>query len=1415
MKPKNTNENQINENEVKKRGTLYVTITCITMLVLITMLAMVMIGILTTDTGKQQIANISKTPILGAEGTITESIGENVTASFDGSTVTISSTSEIGTIDSPMLNSFFNICGKSNVKTITFANEVYAPALSNQLFYGLSEMTGINHANYLDTSNVTSMNSMFQGCNSLTTLNLSDWDVSNVTGAGMTGVFTQCSGLETIDVTNWQIGNINMSGMFYGCSSLKSIDMSTWDMSGVTNTMMMFGGCTALTDIYTPKAYSNQTIELPDTYYNLNEDDDGDGYTEGTKVGEHVVATFNAGTGELTIASTVTFDESYSSFSAETFEDSVHLSTAQVGTIDNEKLHSLYDTYGYDKIITITFANKVYAPEDSTSLFENLDQLTSIEKAENLDISKVKSMYKMFCDCSNLISIDVSIWDTREVTDMAGIFSGCEKLESIDVGSWNTEKVTEMRSMFNNCKELTTIDVSSWETELVTDMSRIFNGCEKLESIDVGNWNTENVKDISYMFHDCTKLTQIDVSSWNTENVTTMEGLFWNCNKLTTLDVADWKTEKVINMSEVFYDCSNLETLDVSKWDTSEVTSMANMFNNCTELMEIDVSNWKTEKVTNIYALFNNCNKVTILDVTNWKTGKVTDMTNIFCNCSSLETLDVSKWDTSEVTSMANMFCNCSNLEEIDVSKWNTEKVTNMYALFFNCNKLTTLNVTNWETGKVIDMTNMFCNCSNLGTLNVSKWDTSEVTSMANMFNNCTELMEIDVSNWKTEKVTNMYALFLNCNKLTTLNLINWDMSEVTEAQEMFKGCTALKDIYTPKAYSAQTINLPSSFYCLDADPESGYTEGKTKVGDHVSATFDEEAKEVKIASTTNTFNSFTAGTFGDLESVHLSTEQDEIIGTLDKTMLKDFLSTCEGKEIITFENEVKAPENSSQLFYNLNDITTINANSLDTSNVKNMVSMFSNCTALETINVSDWHTENVTSMSYMFNCCENLQELNVDDWNTGNVTDMMDMFYGCSSLTELDLSNWNTGSLTNTTAMFNGCSGLIELDISNWDMSKVTQTMMMLNRCTSLTDIYTPNACSNAEVDLPSDYWYNVDNETDNNVYSSFVNNDNFTETVHLSKLVDYDIHYELDNGTVSEGNPNTYNAVSNFTLNNPAKEGYKFTGWTGSNGTDKEMTVTINGREMTGELNYTANYSIDPHVLTINPNGGTWNDKTENSTFELELNETKTIEDPERRGYTFDGWDISEEGSTIIEGVFTMGSKDVTLTAKWIPRNDTRYTVKHWKQTLEAANRDNVVAGLESAQAETIINPADYEFIEADNKTGTTGASVTPDVNKYPGLESPDPVTVEILGDGSLEVNYYYTRRADLSYTVNYIDKDEQKEIEAPKVVDEQIFGSEITTSSEVKTIDGYDYNSIDPEEILVIGTGENVIKIYYIKK
>ena len=65
----------------------------------------------------------------------------------------------------------------------------------------------------------------------------------------------------------------------------------------------------------------------------------------------------------------------------------------------------------------------------------------------------------MFCNAKDIISVNLSDFDTSTVTNMTHMFFNCNKLTSIDVSTFNTQLVTDMKNMFEQCSSLESLDL--------------------------------------------------------------------------------------------------------------------------------------------------------------------------------------------------------------------------------------------------------------------------------------------------------------------------------------------------------------------------------------------------------------------------------------------------------------------------------------------------------------------------------------------------------------------------------------------------------------------------------------------------------------------------------------------------------------------------------------------------------------------------------------------------------------------------------------------------------------------------------------------------------------------------------------------------------------------------------------------
>lgn len=166
------------------------------------------------------------------------------------------------------------------------------------------------------------------------------------------------------------------------------------------------------------------------------------------------------------------------------------------------------------------------------------------------------------------------------------------------------------------------------------------------------------------------------------------------------------------------------------------------------------------------------------------------------------------------------------------------------------------------------------------------------------------------------------------------------------------------------------------------------------------------------------------------------------------------------------------------------------------------------------------------------------------------------------------------------------------------------------------------------------------------------------------------YTITYDLGDGGFGtkaiNNNPETYTSSDKITLQEPTWAEHKFIGWTGSNGTTPQKSVTISNR--TGNLKFKANWTNAVSTLTLSANGGEFTKGPNLSAGATTLTVTVasgtsyTFSDVavSRDGYTFSGWkQTSGAGSGTVyppsKGPGNV-SEDASYQAVW---TETKYTI------------------------------------------------------------------------------------------------------------------------------------------------------------
>ena len=180
----------------------------------------------------------------------------------------------------------------------------------------------------------------------------------------------------------------------------------------------------------------------------------------------------------------------------------------------NENAHLIYDGMkisdlpNYASLEKVVFEEsfKKFKPTTLSSFFKELKSLTSIIGLENLNTTHVTDMSKMFYNCYNLSSLNLSQFNTGNVEKMNEMFYYCRGLNSLDLSAFNTAKVNNMYRMFYYCFAKT-IDLSSFNTANVENMDEMFAGASLVVNIYTSDsFKTDKLTNSKDMFNFCTNL---------------------------------------------------------------------------------------------------------------------------------------------------------------------------------------------------------------------------------------------------------------------------------------------------------------------------------------------------------------------------------------------------------------------------------------------------------------------------------------------------------------------------------------------------------------------------------------------------------------------------------------------------------------------------------------------------------------------------------------------------------------------------------------------------------------------------------------------------------------------------------------------------------------------------------------------
>ena len=720
-------------------------------------------------------------------------------------------------------------------------------------------------------------------------------------------------------------------------------------------------------------------------------------------------------------------------------------------------------------------------------------RITKVVFDSSFKAYKPTSTKNWFLDCTKVVSFEgMENLCTDQVTDMFRMFCGCESLKTIDVSYFNTAKVRYMEYLFAACSKLTTIYCDENWDDGNNRGAYMFRGCSSLKGIahyKDYEWNEEManaatgyftskayvaVNDGTLTFYYGTDRSTCTGSKYGIYQTWPIEGLedypIWTIQydiKKVVFDKS-FQVFKPTSTKKWFSGFGNLSSiLGVENLCTDRVTTMNGMFQNCSSLTFINMVNFNTSNVTDMSAMFFGCSSLTRLNVSNFDVSKVTNMSEMFYGCTALTNILCNDdWNSSVLQEDDRMFSGCENLRgeesytslKTDASMANPtsgyfkntlyvlyyENTLTFYnddskggwlrpgkAYFFDENlpytespawlKVEKKNVTkvvfdpSFKTVRPTNMGHWFDGFENLTTIEgMENLCTDSVESMLSTFYGCSSLTSIDLSHFNTENVNVMQGMFDGCSALTTLDVSNFDMSKMININSMFRNCTALTTIYSSDDWKNSPV-VNSYFMFKNCTKLKG------------ADAFNENETDASMANPTTGY--FTAKTYVEYKDNTLTFYCDNLKATRSGTVY------------VLDENlpDAKAP---AWLKEQKNVRKVVFDSSFKDSMPTTMMNWF-------------YGFENLTTIEGMENLC------------TDSVVNMAYTFYGCQALTSIDLSHFNTENVIVMAFMFEGCRALTTIDVSNFDMSKMINMESMFHECTALTTIY-----GNEDWDICSSTW-------------------------------------------------------------------------------------------------------------------------------------------------------------------------------------------------------------------------------------------------------------------------------------------------------------------------------------------------------
>jgi len=375
-------------------------------------------------------------------------------------------------------------------------------------FMGCNSLTDVTATDTPDFSNLIYLSLLFYNATSLTSVDVSSWDVSNV--EQFDNMFVNCD-ITSLDVSNWNVSNaINLYDFVGVCSLLTTLDVSNWNVGNCSNFKLMFRNCPLLNPDVSNWDISSMT-GVRNMFANVDSFDRSLANWGVIPFANNEWSSFMINSDGL---STINYDATLIAWAALTQTPNININFggSQYSYEAASARQTLIDDYGW----TIT---------DGGQLEVNDETYFSINTTKGSYLSSDSDQFKLrlINEPVNLLvewgdgTIDtITSYDQPEITHTypsSGIYNvkittsspytflfnnGGDRNKMLDIKNWGNLRA--VAGAFFSCFNLT---VSATDAPVIPgpSLAQCFRACYNLSDIDVSAWDLSNVNRLNVMFN--------------------------------------------------------------------------------------------------------------------------------------------------------------------------------------------------------------------------------------------------------------------------------------------------------------------------------------------------------------------------------------------------------------------------------------------------------------------------------------------------------------------------------------------------------------------------------------------------------------------------------------------------------------------------------------------------------------------------------------------------------------------------------------------------------------------------------------------------------------------------------------------------------------------------------------------------